>query len=172
VGRGSIEPGDLAVALQERERGDRRRIGEILASLGFCRPEDVNAAQQIRESRVQHRSKELVRVGVDLLDHAPLQTISQRMNPIVTEVQQQVTKTRMQPIGNVWNRFPRTVRDLALSCGKPSPRLLKSKSATTNEMTRSRRRQRLRRYHQQYLWSRFRRSEDVHQRAGIAESRQ
>ena len=27
-------------------------------------------------------------------------------------------KTRMQPIGNVWNKFPRTVRDLALSCGK------------------------------------------------------
>jgi len=24
----------------------------------------------------------------------------------------------MQPIGNVWNKFPRTVRDLALSCGK------------------------------------------------------
>jgi two-component system chemotaxis sensor kinase CheA len=27
-------------------------------------------------------------------------------------------KTRMQPIGNVWSRFPRVVRDLALSCGK------------------------------------------------------
>jgi two-component system chemotaxis sensor kinase CheA len=40
------------------------------------------------------------------------------MNLIVTEVQQQVMKTRMQPIGNVWNKFPRTVRDLALSCGK------------------------------------------------------
>ena len=27
-------------------------------------------------------------------------------------------KTRMQPIGNVWGRFPRTVRDVALACGK------------------------------------------------------
>jgi two-component system chemotaxis sensor kinase CheA len=27
-------------------------------------------------------------------------------------------KTRMQPIGNVWSKFPRIVRDLALSCGK------------------------------------------------------
>jgi two-component system chemotaxis sensor kinase CheA len=27
-------------------------------------------------------------------------------------------KTRMQPIGSIWNKFPRTVRDLALSCGK------------------------------------------------------
>ena len=27
-------------------------------------------------------------------------------------------KTRMQPIDNVWNKFPRVVRDLALACGK------------------------------------------------------
>ena len=27
-------------------------------------------------------------------------------------------KTRMQPIANVWNKFPRVARDLALSCGK------------------------------------------------------
>ena len=27
-------------------------------------------------------------------------------------------KTRMQQIGNVWSKFPRVVRDLALSCGK------------------------------------------------------
>ncbi len=27
-------------------------------------------------------------------------------------------KTRMQPIGNIWSKFPRVVRDLSLSCGK------------------------------------------------------
>jgi len=27
-------------------------------------------------------------------------------------------KTRMQPIGNIWSQFPRTVRDVALGCGK------------------------------------------------------
>jgi len=46
------------------------------------------------------------------------QAVSQRMNLIATELQTQVMKTRMQPIGNVWNKFPRTVRDLALNCGK------------------------------------------------------
>ncbi|MGB8065756.1 MAG: hypothetical protein WCF26_27980 [Candidatus Sulfotelmatobacter sp.] len=35
------------------------------------------------------------------------------MNLIVTEVQQQVIKTRMQPIANIWNKFPRTVRNVA-----------------------------------------------------------
>ena len=49
---------------------------------------------------------------------ASVQFVSQRMNLIVTEVQEQVMKTRMQPIGIVWNKFPRTVRDLALNCGK------------------------------------------------------
>jgi len=24
----------------------------------------------------------------------------------------------MQPIGSIWSRFPRTVRDVALACGK------------------------------------------------------
>src|SRR5262249_21385911 len=29
-----------------------------------------------------------------------------------------VMKTRMQPIGNVWAKFPRVVRDLAMACHK------------------------------------------------------
>jgi two-component system chemotaxis sensor kinase CheA len=37
---------------------------------------------------------------------------------ITTELQESVMKTRMQPIGNIWNKLPRVVRDLALACGK------------------------------------------------------
>ena len=43
---------------------------------------------------------------------------SQRLNLITTELQENVMKTRMQPIGNVWSKLPRVVRDLATSCGK------------------------------------------------------
>lgn len=43
---------------------------------------------------------------------------TQRLNLITTELQAGVMKTRMQPIGNVWSKFPRVVRDLALACGK------------------------------------------------------
>lgn len=43
---------------------------------------------------------------------------SQRLNLITTELQEGVMKTRMQPIGNIWSKFPRIVRDLALACGK------------------------------------------------------
>jgi two-component system chemotaxis sensor kinase CheA len=52
-----------------------------------------------------------------LNDPAFLST-SQRLNLITTELQEGVMKTRMQPIDNVWNKFPRVVRDLALQCGK------------------------------------------------------
>jgi two-component system chemotaxis sensor kinase CheA len=42
----------------------------------------------------------------------------QRLNLITTQLQEGVMKTRMQPIGNIWNKFPRVVRDLAANCGK------------------------------------------------------
>lgn len=47
-----------------------------------------------------------------------LHSTSQRLNIITTELQEGVMKTRMQPIGNVWSKFPRLVRDLAVTCEK------------------------------------------------------
>jgi two-component system, chemotaxis family, sensor kinase CheA len=51
-------------------------------------------------------------------EDATLTAASQRLNLITTELQEGIMKTRMQPIGNVWAKFPRIVRDLAISCGK------------------------------------------------------
>jgi two-component system, chemotaxis family, sensor kinase CheA len=42
----------------------------------------------------------------------------QRLNLLTTELQANVMKTRMQPIGNIWSKFPRVVRDLSVVCGK------------------------------------------------------
>ncbi|HEY2783779.1 MAG TPA: chemotaxis protein CheA, partial [Fimbriiglobus sp.] len=50
-------------------------------------------------------------------DTAFLGTV-QRLNLLTTELQTNVMKTRMQPIGAVWGKFPRVVRDLAVACGK------------------------------------------------------
>ena len=105
--------------------------------------EDATAAQQpSTEARGREAGVETIRVGVNLLDKlmnlvgelvlarnqllqfsnatqdAGFHAVSQRMNLIATELQEEVMKTRMQPIGNIWNKFPRTVRDLALGCGK------------------------------------------------------
>jgi len=43
---------------------------------------------------------------------------TQRLNLITSELQLGVMKTRMQPISNIWNKFPRVVRDLSMKCGK------------------------------------------------------
>jgi two-component system chemotaxis sensor kinase CheA len=43
---------------------------------------------------------------------------SGRLNLITTELQEGVMKTRMQPIGNIWGKLPRVVRDLATAGGK------------------------------------------------------
>ncbi|MGQ3891286.1 chemotaxis protein CheW [Legionella sp. CNM-4043-24] len=45
-------------------------------------------------------------------------SISQRLNLITSELQEGIMKTRMQPIGNIWNKFSRVVRDLAVTCNK------------------------------------------------------
>jgi two-component system chemotaxis sensor kinase CheA len=52
---------------------------------------------------------------------------AQRLNIITTELQEGVMKTRMQPIGNVWGRFPRVVRDLAQELGKKVQLIMEGK---------------------------------------------
>ncbi|MFP5236747.1 MAG: chemotaxis protein CheW [Acidobacteriota bacterium] len=47
-----------------------------------------------------------------------LNATAQRLNLITTELQEGVMKTRMQPIGMVWNKLPRVVRDMAVALGK------------------------------------------------------
>ena len=51
-------------------------------------------------------------------EEAALNVTSQRLNLITTELQEGVMKMRMQPIGRVWNKLPRVVRDMAVSLGK------------------------------------------------------
>lgn len=115
------------------------KMGEVPLEKQF---EDVSPTQQLLENRHREPSAETIRVGVNLLDKLMtlvgelvlarnqllqfsnfvrdpgFHAISQRMNLIATDLQGEVMKTRMQPIGNIWSKFPRTVRDVALSCQK------------------------------------------------------
>ncbi len=60
---------------------------------------------------------QLVQVAAEHAD-ADVVSTSQRLSLITTELQSGVLKTRMQPIRNLWAKFPRMLRDLALTCGK------------------------------------------------------
>ena len=57
---------------------------------------------------------EIVRRHEDSEFKTPLQ----RLSNVTAELQEGVMKTRMQPIGNAWQKFPRIVRDLCHELGK------------------------------------------------------
>lgn len=62
---------------------------------------------------------ELVLARNQLLQHTGedldpmIAATTQRLDLVTTELQEGVMKTRMQPIGGIWSKFPRVVRDLA-----------------------------------------------------------
>ncbi len=67
---------------------------------------------------------ELVLTRNQIIQHAAGQrdsaflAVSQRLNLVTSDMREIIMKTRLQPIQNVMGKFPRMVRDLALSCGK------------------------------------------------------
>jgi len=143
--RTGVTAAEIQLATEKQSEGDPRRLGEILVEQGSVRPADVVDALRIQQSSRGTggpASDSTIRVDVGLLDkvmnlvgelvlarNQVLQfanrmkdtsflAASQRLNLITTELQAGVMKTRMQPIGNIWSQFPRTVRDVALGCSK------------------------------------------------------
>lgn len=74
--------------------------------------------------RLMNLVGELVLTRNQILQHATMQqdaallSTSQRLNVITSELQEGVMRSRMRPIGNVWDTVPRMVRDLARTCRK------------------------------------------------------
>jgi two-component system, chemotaxis family, sensor kinase CheA len=128
-------------AVLRQKQGDPRHLGELLVESGVVTPTDV---VEVLKTQAEERpaANESIRVDVGLLDDLmnlvgelvlarnqilqfnasyfdpSFSATSQRLNLITSELQERVMKTRMQPIDNIWNKFPRIVRDLSLSCGK------------------------------------------------------
>ena len=86
-------------------------------------------SQSIRVSvdtleRLMTMVSELVLTRNQLLDivrrheDSEFKTPLQRLSNVTVELQEGVMKTRMQPIGNAWQKLPRIVRDLSLELGK------------------------------------------------------
>ncbi|MBZ5526577.1 MAG: chemotaxis protein CheW [Acidobacteriia bacterium] len=62
----------------------------------------------------------LVRNQILQLGHSnsAITSSSQKLHQITTELQEGMMKTRMQPVSNLWDRVPRLVRDVCISCNK------------------------------------------------------
>ena len=101
-----------------------------------------SAPERIDDERGERLANHSIRVHVETLDHL-MNTVSelvltrnqlleivrrhedsdfkvplQRLSNVTAELQEGVMKTRMQPIGNAWQKLPRIVRDLAAELGK------------------------------------------------------
>ncbi len=142
VQSGAVQKEQLEDAVARQADGDPRRIGEILIESGMVKPKEVLDALQIQSESTPGISSSNLRVDVNLLDKlmnlvgelvlarnqilqftagqqdTTFLSTAQRLNLITTELQEGVMKTRMQPIGNLWNRLPRVVRDLAVGLSK------------------------------------------------------
>jgi two-component system, chemotaxis family, sensor kinase CheA len=143
IKRGVAKLSEVHAAVEQQKAGDPRHVGEILVEKGAVKSQDiVEALNAQQRARGQSASDSTIRVDVGQLDRlmnhvgelvllrnqivqytnstedSELLAASQRLNLLTTELQEGVMKTRMQPIGNIWSKFPRTVRDVALSCGK------------------------------------------------------
>ncbi len=124
-----------------------RKIGEILVEENFLTAEDLSRALEIQKAPERaHRpdpSEGTVRVQVGVLDSlmnlmgelvlarnqivqlvrssqssTQEQAALQRLVHVTSDLQEQIMKTRMQPVARVFEKIPRMVRDLCQTTGK------------------------------------------------------
>jgi two-component system chemotaxis sensor kinase CheA len=112
------------------------------ADLGIVAADAAGGARSRKTAPSVQKTDTSIRVTVSLLDQLMnlagelvlsrnqlLQTITsgdvrnaeavgQRIDLVTSELQEAIMLTRMQPIGNVFNKFPRVVRDLSKKLGK------------------------------------------------------
>ncbi len=63
-------------------------------------------------------SRNQLRAAISQNNVQALTMADQRLNLVTSELQDAIMRTRLQPIGNVFGKFPRVVRDMAASLGK------------------------------------------------------
>lgn len=139
---GTATAEDVESAIKIQSEGDPRHLGEILVARGAVKPQQIMEALQKQQAARAAVPEASIRVDVTQLDKLmnlvgelvlarnqilqfsnttedlAITAPTQRLNLITTELQEGVMKTRMQPIGNIWSKFPRTVRDIATALGK------------------------------------------------------
>jgi len=131
-----LRPGE--VSLDDLERAFRETAVEAPAKSATAAPADAGAqdddggkaaSQSIRVTvdtleQLMTMVSELVLTRNQLLEivrsheDSEFKTPLQRLSNVTAELQEGVMKTRMQPIGNAWQKLPRIVRDLSNELGK------------------------------------------------------
>lgn len=71
--------------------------------------------------------------AVNALGKPEVETISSRLDQVTSELQEAVMQTRMQPLANVFGRFPRVVRDLTAKLGKQCDLMITGKDVEVDK---------------------------------------
>ena len=104
--------GDAALGRESKDssiRVDTARLDEVL---------NLSGEIGLTKNRLLHLRTDILqgRVGEDIFKK--LDQVSTQMDTLVISLQNAVMKTRMQPIGSLFNKYPRLARDLAKSLDK------------------------------------------------------
>ena len=117
---------DAQQALQAPAMGSRAKT-DVKINEPVTKSPDMETSLRVHVSlldALMNLAGELVLVRNQLLraieseDARTVQLGGQRLDLITSEIQEAIMLTRMQPIGNVFNKFQRVVRDLARSLAK------------------------------------------------------
>jgi len=137
----ALRPGE--VSLDELERAFRETAAEtpaVKAKAGSAKAEPAKAERKPVRDEIEDKDKvanQSIRVSVETLEtlmtmvselvltrnqlleiarrheDSEFKVPLQRLSNVTAELQEGVMKTRMQPIGNAWQKLPRIIRDLA-----------------------------------------------------------
>jgi two-component system, chemotaxis family, sensor kinase CheA len=146
VDAGAAEQSAVDLALMEQDLGDDRKVGEIMVAHGSTPPQAVAEALDRQDAPDGENKGSIadstIRVEVSRLDRLMnlvgelvlsrnnilqavagnpdrnLVTAAQRLDLITSDLQENLMKTRMQPVGSAWSKMPRVVREVANACSK------------------------------------------------------
>ncbi len=120
----TIPESPAATIRKEKEQKTREaKLSEALAHSAFV--EDTRIRVDVRLlDQLMNLTSELVLSRnqvlqfTNFIEERNFRAVAQRMNTVVSELQETVMKTRMQPVKKVFEMFPRLVRDMSKLHGK------------------------------------------------------
>jgi two-component system chemotaxis sensor kinase CheA len=108
---------DTVSVMKEKIEEPHREVASALSDSSVRIPVDVLDKLMSLASELVLSRNQLLQCSTRLNDSL-LQVASRQFNLVTSELQEALMKTRMQPISNVWNKFPRMVREVAFKLGK------------------------------------------------------
>jgi len=110
----------VVVEKDEKEKISTGGRGSLRVNVGL-----LDSLMTLAGELVLGRNQLLQSMSSD--DQRALELAGQRVNMITSELQEAIMLTRMQPIGNIFNKFSRIVRDLSNDLGKETSLTIEGK---------------------------------------------